>query len=519
MILDSDFPAMEGASLALCDSVVLQARTKTQAQHAAVALAGSREHSSIKCVVDSTLCYTTYNVIPLQVQDPLIPPPASQPEVQHESCIPRLSPPAVGSQIQNQRSVPPVKDPKSRILTENPHIYPPVRQLVVNKAANIIHSVKDSPTRDCYGWDPMLDGEDQDSNSNQDLAILDKLHGEISDNTRRMMHQQFAHPTHASEGKDFMGLEDTINDVLRWLGDTVVFDPAAQEVEAPQPGHKDGALYDPILWPKTIEARRKARVAMELLPQPTLHQSSVDSCSEGAQEGTECVATMEVDDSHYRQPDALIPNHPAFTNFVQSQERTMNYRAAFNNVKQAKSFCREHFNGLDLQGVYHPRERHCATAIWGGRAKAKDAHAHIIKALQGLFRAQSQMHAQQGWEMLISQGRGVEASQAIGAHQGLDTQMGETKEGAENTRAVNGSWSLDVLLGLLDLSYDGTVSTEVFPRILTGASGNQQGIITGAMTDTMITQPSSIREAVNSGEKASGAVDPPAIATGSIGDC
>ncbi len=45
---------------------------------------------------------------------------------------------------------------------------------------------------------------------------------------------------------------------------------------------------------------------------------------------------------------------------------------------------------------------------------------------------------------------------------------------------------------------------------------NQQGVITGATTDT--TQPSTIREAVNSGEKASEAVDHPAITTGSMRD-
>jgi hypothetical protein len=52
------------------------------------------------------------------------------------------------------------------------------------------------------------------------------------------------------------------------------------------------------------------------------------------------------DDTDYTQPDALILNHPAVTNFLWSQGRTINYRAAFKNVKQAKSFCREHFNGL-----------------------------------------------------------------------------------------------------------------------------------------------------------------------------
>jgi hypothetical protein len=97
----------------------------------------------------------------------------------------------------------------------------------------------------------MLDGNDKDSNPGQDLAMPDE--GKISDDTRRMMDQQFAHSTHASEGKDCMVLEDTLNNVLRRLGDTVAFDPAAQEVEAPQPDHKDGTLYDPILWAQTIE--------------------------------------------------------------------------------------------------------------------------------------------------------------------------------------------------------------------------------------------------------------------------
>jgi hypothetical protein len=82
-------------------------------------MAGSVEISSIKCVVDSTLCYTTFNVIPLLVQKPLIPPPTSRPEFQHESHISALSPPAVGSQIHDQCSVLPVEDPKSCMSMEN----------------------------------------------------------------------------------------------------------------------------------------------------------------------------------------------------------------------------------------------------------------------------------------------------------------------------------------------------------------------------------------------------------------
>ncbi len=61
----------------------------------------------------------------------------------------------------------------------------------------------------------MLDGDSDDTISNQDLDMPDDPHGEISGNTRRTMDQQFAHPTHASVGEDFMGLEDTLNDVLR----------------------------------------------------------------------------------------------------------------------------------------------------------------------------------------------------------------------------------------------------------------------------------------------------------------
>ncbi len=85
----------------------------------------------------------------------------------------------------------------------------------MNEAANTIHSTEDGPTKDCYGWDPMLNGHSDDTVSDQDLDMLDDPHGEISGNTRRMRDQHFAHPTHASVGKDFMGLEDTLNNVPR----------------------------------------------------------------------------------------------------------------------------------------------------------------------------------------------------------------------------------------------------------------------------------------------------------------
>jgi hypothetical protein len=75
---------------------------------------------------------------------------------------------------------------------------------------------------------------------------------------------------------------------------------------------------------------------------------------------------MEVDGTDYHQPDALISDHPLVTAFLCGQGRTMNYRDAFNTVKQAKAFFWKHFNGLDLHAVYHPQEHHCATVAWGG---------------------------------------------------------------------------------------------------------------------------------------------------------
>jgi hypothetical protein len=97
----------------------------------------------------------------------------------------------------------------------NPYVYPPVHWLVVvNKAANTIHSSENGPTKDCDGWDPMLDGEGDNTDSNQDLDMPDNLCGKISGDTRRMMDQQFARPTHVKVGEDFMGLKDTLNNVL-----------------------------------------------------------------------------------------------------------------------------------------------------------------------------------------------------------------------------------------------------------------------------------------------------------------
>jgi hypothetical protein len=66
---DSNFPIRGAASLESRNSGPPRVRKKTWAQHAAVALSGSRGSSSLKCVAVSTLQYTTpYN--PPQVQTP-----------------------------------------------------------------------------------------------------------------------------------------------------------------------------------------------------------------------------------------------------------------------------------------------------------------------------------------------------------------------------------------------------------------------------------------------------------------
>ncbi len=199
------------------------------------------------------------------------------------------------------------------------------------------------------------------------------------------MDQHFARPTHASIGKDFMGLEDTLNNILQQLGETVVSDPA-EEDQAPYV-HKDPVQHNPILWAQTIEARCKAQVTMVLLHQPTPSQTSIGCCLEGAQGGIKDVSTMEVNKTNYRQPDAFISGHPLVTAFLCGQGRMMNYRDTFNTVKQAKAFCRDHFNSLNLQAVYHPREHQCVTVAWWGTAKGM--HIRIIKALPNLCRALS----------------------------------------------------------------------------------------------------------------------------------
>ncbi len=251
---DSNFPEIGGASLELHNSGPPQVRTKTRAQHAAAASSGSSSSSSssLKYVVVSTLQYTMPHNPP-QVKDA---PPLSSSSLlldPQDSTTPVPLHSAVDFQTENQSPVPPEEGIKVYSPVSNPYVNPSVCLLVVlNKGASTIHSPEDGPTKDCYGWDLMLNGDSDDTGSNQDLHMPDDPHSEISGNTRRMMDQQFACPTHANVSKDLMGLEDTINNVLQQLGETVESD-LAEEVQALH-AYKDLVQHDPILWAQAIEA-------------------------------------------------------------------------------------------------------------------------------------------------------------------------------------------------------------------------------------------------------------------------
>jgi hypothetical protein len=97
-------------------------------------------------------------------------------------------------------------------------------------------------------------------------------------------------------------------------------------------------------------------------------------------------------------------------------------------------------------------------------------------------------------------------------------QIGATKKGADITGAENTAWSSDMVLKLLNLPYDGTPSTTVISRTPSSASRNVQCTGTEAATNSVHAQPSNIQKVVNPGVRATRAVDPPAVATGPVGD-
>jgi hypothetical protein len=101
---DSYFLAMGGVSLEPRNSGPPQVRTKTRAQHVVAASSGSRNSSSLKCVVVSTLQYTMPHNPP-QVQDALPLSSLSLPPDPQDSVNPVPLHLAVNSQTENQSPV------------------------------------------------------------------------------------------------------------------------------------------------------------------------------------------------------------------------------------------------------------------------------------------------------------------------------------------------------------------------------------------------------------------------------
>jgi hypothetical protein len=122
---DSNFPAMGGTSLESCNSGPSHDRMKTWAQHAAVALSGSRGSSSLKCVAVSTLQYTMPQN-PLQVQDtPLLSSLSLPPDPQDSVTLAPLHSSAK-PQTENQSPVLPEEGIKTHSPVNNPYGNPPV---------------------------------------------------------------------------------------------------------------------------------------------------------------------------------------------------------------------------------------------------------------------------------------------------------------------------------------------------------------------------------------------------------
>jgi hypothetical protein len=122
---DSNFPAMGGPNLESHNSGPPQVRTKTQAQHAAAALPGSRGSSSLKCVAVSTLQYTMPHNPP-QVQDTLPLSSLSLPPDPQASVTLAPLHLSANPQTENHSPVLPEEGIKAHSPINNPYVDPPV---------------------------------------------------------------------------------------------------------------------------------------------------------------------------------------------------------------------------------------------------------------------------------------------------------------------------------------------------------------------------------------------------------
>ncbi len=106
------------------------------------------EEGSLKCVAVSTLQYTMPH-IPPQVQDTLLLLSLCLSPDPQDSVTPAPLHLSANPQTENHSSVLPAEGLKAHSPVNNPYVNPPVHQLVVvNKAANTIHSPEEGPTKD-----------------------------------------------------------------------------------------------------------------------------------------------------------------------------------------------------------------------------------------------------------------------------------------------------------------------------------------------------------------------------------
>jgi hypothetical protein len=123
---DSNFLVMGGASLESRNSGPPCVRTKSRAQHAAVASSGSRVSSSLKCVVVSTLQYARPHNPP-QVQDELPLSSSSLPPDPQDSVTLMPLHSSADPQTESQSPVLPEEGIKGYSSVNNPYVNPPVR--------------------------------------------------------------------------------------------------------------------------------------------------------------------------------------------------------------------------------------------------------------------------------------------------------------------------------------------------------------------------------------------------------
>jgi hypothetical protein len=219
-------------------------------------------------------------------------------------------------------------------LVDRPYLKMIICWLVINKAANIIHLPDNKEvTKDCYGWDPVLDAKDG--------TYTEETQAGSCQASQLELEQQFACPDQDVNDKDLKGLETSLNGLAKAKGcvtrdavsnpslkssaGKVTHDPLLRA----QATGCHWTAHDPILRVKTIEAWWKAHAAMKLLRQYTTLSMLEESDNCARVEVGKDPDSMDTNSTGNWQPEAEISDHPLVTKFLQGHARSMNYRGVF----------------------------------------------------------------------------------------------------------------------------------------------------------------------------------------------